>query len=300
MTPFDRVPPSGNASRFFLSGLRTFLILWMVLSQGCSLLQPRSQVSLSDRNAVRFRNAMIQVRSDLKEGRLDDASRLLAIWQDYKGLSGEDQRLLERTAGRFHAAKALYLAGQASQLERLGHFREALDQVREARKLEPGWGSLSQMERHLQIRIAVRSEMGRNWEDLIRRLMVLKVQTPKSLQLDRTLSWAWARLAESQYEKEHYREARKSLLQAVSYDPDNSRARKVGLAISRKLEDWIAEGEQKFRSNDLSGSLLIFRKVLHVDPSSARALRDESLIREALAQESGKAAPSPGASGGSR
>lgn len=233
---------------------------------------------------MRFQNAMRQVQTDLKRGNLDDATRLVTIWEKYKGLPEQDRSLLEKTAGNLHSSMALYLAGQASQMERFGRFRQARDQVRKAILLEPGWDSLKKMEQHLQIRIAVRNEMGQNWKSLIRHLMALKVQIPKSHKLDQTLSWAWTNLAENQYEMERYRKARASLLQAIAYDPENARAQKLGRAISRRLSDWIEDGEKKFRSDDLPGSLVMFQKVLRVDPSSARALRDTSLVQEALDQ----------------
>ncbi len=284
MGDFDQSFRKGESRRILKSGLWIFLFVWMGVAEGCALLHPEPQSSLSDRNRVRFHHAMRQVQSDLKDGRLDDASRLVGIWQKYKGLGGDDQMLLEKMSGRVDGATALYLAGQASQLERLGKFRQARDLVQKARKLEPGWESLGKMDRHLKIQIAVRSEMGHNWKDLIRRLMVLKVQYSSSHKLDQTLSWAWSNLAESQYEVDDFSDARNSLQQAKSYDPDNPQAQNLAGEMTRKLDGWIDRGERMFRSNDLSGALLIFRKVLLVDPTSARALRDESLVREALAQ----------------
>ncbi|MHB1285194.1 MAG: hypothetical protein ACYCYP_01320 [Leptospirales bacterium] len=283
----DQTFRKGEDRRIRVFGLWISLFLWMVSAQGCALLHPEPQASLSDRNRVRFQHAMRQVQADLKDGRLDDASRLVEIWKKYqkdKGFPEDDQVVLKNMSGQVDGATALYLAGQASQLERLGKFREARDLVQKARKLEPGWDSLGKMDRHLQIQIAVRSEMGHNWKDLIRRLMALKIQYSSSHKLDQTLSWAWSNLAESQYEVDDFSSARDSLLQAKSYDPDNPQAQKIAGAMARKLDGWIDQGERMFRSNDLSGSLLIFRKVLLVDPTSARALRDESLVREALAQ----------------
>ncbi|MHB1605281.1 MAG: tetratricopeptide repeat protein [Leptospirales bacterium] len=304
MKEFANGRPGTESIRRFSVVFSTFLLLGSVCLDGCSFLHSRSQSSVDDRNDVRFHNAMRQVQSDLKRGKLNDASRLVAIWQQYKGLTDQDRNLLEKTAGSLHSSMALYLAGKASQLERSGQFHKAREEVRKALMLEPGWDSLKKMDRHLRIRIAVRNEMGVRWKALLRRLMALKVQIPNSRKLDLTLSWAWTHLAESQYDRGRYRKARASLLQAEAYDPENDRAKKVGRAISRKLSLWIQEGEKKFRSDDLPGSLKMFQNVLRVDPSSPKALRDVSLVREAMDQ--GKSPlpsslpTSPGDPGGSQ
>lgn len=251
-------------------------------SAGCSFLHGPEPSAESQRNAARFHHAARTVRTDLGNNNLEDAYRIVRAWEGVP-LPKEDETLLERLSRQVRSSYALYLAGQATQLERLGRLHEAQDAIRKAREAEPGWSSLKKTEQHLKIRIAVQSSMDEDWEGVVRRLMVLKSTLPPNRELDRTLSWAWGKLATSQYAGGRLRQALESATQSLTFDPDNGRAKEVRETISKRLDVWIGQGESLFRKNDLTGALASFRRALAVDPANAKALKDESLVQEALA-----------------
>jgi tetratricopeptide (TPR) repeat protein len=263
---------------------------------GCSFFRGTEPSVESQRNSARFHHAVKTVRTDLGNNNLEDAYRIVRAWEGVP-LPGEDEALLERLSRQVRSSYALNLAGQATQLERLGRLHEAQDAIRNAREAEPGWSSLKKTEQHLKIRIAVQSSMDEDWEGVVRRLMVLKSTLPPNRELDRTLSWAWGKLATSQYAGGRLRQAMESATQSLANDPDNGQAKEIRETISKRLDGWIGEGEALFRKNDLTGALSAFRRALAVDPANPKALKDESLVQEALAAtRSGTRLPKAGGS----
>lgn len=258
------------------------VVLIFLLGSGCSGLFPPTSVPSEDsRNTHRFHLAMDRVDSDLRQGHLNDARHLVAVWQRYPYLTPEQKNLLARANEKVARAFALYDTGQATQLERLGRYHEALRMIRQARAEEPGWSSLANEEKVIRIRITVKSSMSPDWKSMIRRLMVLKTKDPADPDLDQTLAWAWARLSETQYAGGKYHKALLSARESLAFDPRNARATTVSHSISRMLEDWTREGERKFRKNDVRGAVALFRKTLAVDPAWARARKDLTMASEA-------------------
>lgn len=290
---------SRHRTSSFRTGIRSSLAVtafFFLFSTGCSLFNPSAPAGESDRNAARFHHAVKTIRADLRSNDLEGAYRIVKAWEGIPGLSRSDSDLLDRLSRQVRSSLALNLAGQATQLERLGRLHEAQDVIRKAREAEPGWSSLRDTEQHLRIRIAVQSSMDKDWEGVVRRLMVLKSTMPPSEELDRTLSWAWGKLALSQYTGNRLRRAMESATQSLAYDPGNQSAKRVKDVISKKMEKWTGAGEELFRKNDLSGALEAFHRVLKIDPSNKKALKDESLVREAMSATHARANP-PSAGG---
>ncbi len=290
---------SGAVSRRRASSFRTGIpsslsvtAIFFLISTGCSLFHTEVPAGESDRNTVRFHHAVKSIRADLRSNDLEGAYRIVKAWEGVPGLAGSDSDLLDRLSRQVRSSLALNLAGQATQLERLGRLHEAQDTIRKAREAEPGWSSLRDTEQHLRIRIAVQSSMDKDWEGVVRRLMVLKSTMPPSGELDRTLSWAWGKLALSQYTGNRLRKAMESATQSLAYDPENRSAKRVRDTISKTMETWTRAGEERFRKNDLSGALEAFRRVLKIDPANAKALKDESLVREAMSATHARENPS--------
>lgn len=270
--------PSG----FRRSGKMLVVIFLFVAGAGCSLITPASVPSEDSRNSRHFDRAMHRIDTDLRQGHLNDARHLVAVWRQYPGLDAGQKDLLSREKEKVDRAFALYDTGQATQLEKLGRYHEALRKIRQARVEEPGWTSLSNEEKLIRIRMTVKSSMSPDWKSMIRRLMVLKTKDPSDPDLDQTLAWAWASLSQTQYAGGKYRKALLSAKEALSFDAKNARATTVSHSISRMLEDWTREGERKFRKNDVRGSIAFFRKTLAVDPSWLRARKDLEMAREAM------------------
>lgn len=261
------------------------LVLFLLTSAACSLIPPSSVSPEDARNRHHFDRAMNRIDQDLLQGHLNDARHLVDVWSRFTRLAADQKERLSRKRENVNQAFALYDVGQATQLEKLGRYHEALQKIREARSEEPGWASLVNEENLIRIRITAQSSMSPDWKSMIRRLMVLKTKDPSDPDLDRTLAWAWASLSETQYAGGKYREALRSAREALTLDSQNARATTVRHSISRMLGDWTREGERKFRKNDLRGSIALFRKVLAVDPSWSRARRDLSMASEAAGVE---------------
>ena len=256
-------------------------IVVMSAGEGCSLLSSSAVSSGNSVNSQRFQRGMEKVDVDLRKGHLDDALHLVTVWGKYPYLTSAQKARLSRKTGMVHQAFALYLVGQATQLEKLGRNHEALRQIEKARGFEPGWDSLKNEEKRIRIRMTVKDAMGPSWKSLIRRLMVLKTKDPSDPDLDQTLSWAWANLSEAQYSGGHYRQAREAAREALAYDSRNAKAIRVSHTITQMLDDWIHQGERRFRQNDLPGSIRLFRAALKIDPGQVRAQKDLELAQEA-------------------
>ena len=269
----------------FPSEILFFLVLLFLSAGGCNLMPPSSVSSEDLRNRHHFDRAMIRIDQDLGQGHLNDARHLIEVWSRFSGLDASMKDRLAAKKEKVNRAFALYDTGQATQLEKLGRYNEALQKIRQARSEEPGWSSLVNEENLIRIRIAAQSSMAPDWKSMIRRLMVLKTRDPKDPDLDKTLAWAWASLSETQFAGGQYREALLSAREALTFDSQNARATTVQHSISRMLEEWTEEGEKKFRRNDLPGSIALFRKTLAIDPSWSRASKDLSMASEAAGVE---------------
>ena len=267
------------------SGVLFFLILLFLTGGGCSLIPPSAVSSEDMRNRHHFDRAMIRIDQDLDQGHLNDARHLVEIWSHFSGLDASMKDRLAAKKEKVNRAFALYDTGQATQLEKLGRYNEALQKIREARTEEPGWSSLVNEENLIRIRITAQTSMAPDWKSMIRRLMVLKTRDPSDPDLEKTLAWAWASLSETQFAGGKYRQALLSAREALTFDAQNAHAATVRHSISRMLEEWTDEGEKKFRRNDLRGSIALFRKTLAIDPSWSRARKDLSMASEAAGVE---------------
>jgi len=259
---------------------------------GCMVAQPDKNNALVARNNARFLHAYKDARQDLSQNQFSKAEAIDRAWKKYPYLNATNQRLLLGLDHQIGRDLAIYRMGEARQLERVGHLNEALSKVSQAARLDPSWIIPKRARGHLLILIEVQNQMGRQWEALSSRLLLLRKEGPVNPELDRTLSWSYRHLAQSRFSSNHLPGAYRSIKRALLLDPSDNDAIELKKRILEQVNAHIAHGEVYFRNNQIGKALRSFREALRIRPSDPRAQKDLEIALEAQALGNGPRHPS--------
>lgn len=267
------------ASIFFFSGA-------LYLS-GCMMIHPEKNDALVVQNNLRFVHAYNDARADLSQNKFSKAEAIARAWKKYPSLNPTNQHLLLDLDHQIGREMAVYRMGEARQLERVGHLNEALSKVSKAARLDPSWNIPKRARRHLRILIEVQDQMGRQWEALSSRLLLLRKEEPDNPELNRTLAWSYRHLAQSRFSSNHLAGAYRSVKKALLLDPADTDSMELKNRISQQVNAYTQEGEFSFRQNQIRKAIRFFRRALLIRPSDPRARKDLDMALEAQALGNG-------------
>jgi len=259
------------------------LLFGTLILSGCALVHPQSDNKLVDRNNIRFVHAYNDARFDLSHNEFSKAEKIARAWKAYPYLNSGNRKLLSDLDHRIGREMAIYRMGEARQLERVGHLNEALAKVSQAARLDPSWLIPKRARRHLLILIEVQNQMGRQWEALSGRLLLLRKEEPSNPELDRTLAWSYRHLAQSRFSSNHPAGAYRSVKKALLLDPSDTDSIELKKRILQEVSLQTQNGESCFRKNQIQKAIMLFRKALLIHPSDTRARRDLDMALEAQA-----------------
>ncbi len=260
-----------------------FLLGGSLFFPGCMMAQPEKNNALVVQNNARFLHAYKDARVDLSQNQFSKAEAIDQAWKKYPYLTATNQHLLLGLDHQIGRDEAIYRMGEARQLERVGHLNEALSKVSQAARLDPSWVIPKRARRHLLILIEVQNQMGRQWESLSARLLLLRKEGPANPELDRTLSWAYRHLAQTRLSSNHLPGAYRSVKRALLLDPSDNDAIELKKRILEQVNAHIAHGEAYFRNNQIRKAVQSFREALLIRPSDPRAQKDLDMALEAQA-----------------
>ncbi len=260
----------------------TIVVLSFVLAGGCTIATRQDNHLVLENNA-RFLHAFQDANQALARNDFEKAGHIARMWQKYPSLTTRNRKRLLELVRKIRREQALYLMGEARQLEAVGHLNEALGKVDLASTLDPSWQAPRRARRHLLILVDVQGQMGRQWESLVRRLLVLRKSDPSNPELDRTLAWSYFHLARSRFSSDHFAGAYRWVKKSLLLDPENSDARELEGRILKKVNADTDQGEALFRTNHIDQSIALFHRALRIRPDDPRARKDLELALEAQA-----------------
>ncbi len=262
---------------------KILLVSGTMFLSGCILSYPQQNDALVARNNSRFVHAYNDARADLARNEFSKAEAIALAWRKYPSLNTKNQRLLSGLEHQINREMAIYRMGEARQLERVGHLNEALSKVSQASRLDPGWNIPQRARRHLLILIEVQNQMGRQWEALSNRLLLLRKEGPANPELDRTLAWSYRHLAQSRFSSNHPAGAYRSVKKALLLDPSDTDSLELKKRILEEVALHTRNGESYFRKNRIGKAIESFRRALQIRPSDPKARRDLEMALEAQA-----------------
>lgn len=260
-----------------------FLISGTLCLSGCMMIHPDKNEALVAQNNLRFVHAYNDAQADLSQNKFGKAEAIDRAWKKYPYLNSTNQHLLLDLDHRIGREMAVYRMGEARQLERVGHLNEALAKVSEAARLDPSWSIPKRARRHLLILIEVQNQMGRQWEALSSRLLLLRKEEPANPELDRTLAWSYRHLAQSRFSSNHLAGAYRSVKKALYLDPADTDSKELKNRIVQQVNAYTREGEADFRDNQIQKAIRAFRSALLIRPSDPKARKDLEMTLEAQA-----------------
>jgi len=269
--------------RYLVKCFNIVLIAGAMVLSGCMLTHPQGNDALAVQNNVRFVHAYNDARADLSHNEFSKAEAIAEAWKKYPYLTSGNQHLLLDLDHQIGREMAIYRMGEARQLERVGHLNGALSKVSQAARLDPSWTIPKRARRHLLILIEVQNQMGRQWEALSSRLLLLRKEEPANPELDRTLAWSYRHLAQSRFDSNHPAGAYRSVKKALLLDPADTDSMELKNQIIKEVNLQTLNGEAYFRKNRIRKAIMSFRNALLIRPSDPRARRDLDMALEAQA-----------------
>ena len=262
----------------FVSGVMvSFLSACSISPFFQSLFDQSRKDSVSD---ARLKKAYPELKAMLRDNHFRQALALISSWENVRGLSDDNRRLLKNDRNTICMVGSSFYMGVARERRKAGHLRGALEALETARSFTPKDPVLRTEIERTKAQMIVSGQEGGDWEELLRKLLVLKAKNPGDTAIDPTIGWAYGKLSESEYVSGRYPLALEHAKSSLEYEKNNDVAMRVLDRISMMVRSFVDRAEQAYRDHRYLIAQEYLEKALTTDPHDKRARKDWRILSE--------------------
>jgi len=237
------------------------------------------QESLDDK---KFRSEYPKLKELLRENHFRQALAWVDSWKKVRQLSAANRRLLRKDQKTIRMIGSAYYMGIARERTHAGHYRGALSALKKAEGFTPSDPELRKMVSKARARLIVQGESGKDWADVVRKLLELKSRNPKENSINKTIGWAYAKLGRSEYTAGRYALAFLHSNKALSYDQSENEALRIKGRITGIVNGYVDKAEIAYRNHSFGRARKALEMALTIDPENSRARKDWRILAETL------------------